>query len=63
METPSPLNPLGVKCIGESGTVVGTPALHSAIIDALAPFGVEHLDLPASPERVWRAIHESRSTS
>ncbi len=63
METPSPLNPLGVKGIGESGTVVGTPALHSAIIDALAPFGVEHLDLPASPERVWRAMHQSRSTS
>jgi carbon-monoxide dehydrogenase large subunit len=56
METPTPLNPLGVKGIGESGTVVATPALHSAIIDALAPFGVVHLDLPASPERVWRAI-------
>jgi len=56
METPTPLNPLGVKGIGESGTVVATPALHSAIIDALAPFGVVHLDLPAAPERVWRAI-------
>ena len=61
METPSPLNPLGVKGIGESGTVVGTPALHSAIIDALSPFGVVHLDLPASPERVWRAIGGGRS--
>ncbi|MGB8861653.1 MAG: molybdopterin cofactor-binding domain-containing protein, partial [Ilumatobacteraceae bacterium] len=58
METPTPLNPLGVKGIGESGTVVATPALHSAIIDALAPFGVTHLDLPAAPERVWRAIHD-----
>jgi len=47
---------LGVKGIGESGTVVATPALHSAILDALAPFGVVHLDLPASPERVWRAL-------
>lgn len=57
METPSPLNPLGVKGIGESGTVVGTPALQSAVLDALSPYGVEHLDLPYSPERVWRAIH------
>ena len=57
METPTPHNPLGVKGIGESGTVVGTPALHSAIVDALAPFGVEHIDLPAAPERVWRAMH------
>jgi aerobic carbon-monoxide dehydrogenase large subunit len=57
METPSPLNPLGVKGVGESGTVVGTPALQSAVIDALRPYGVEHLDLPCTPERVWRAIH------
>lgn len=56
METPSPLNPLGVKGIGESGTVVGTAAIQSAVIDALRPFGVEHLDLPCTPERVWRAI-------
>ena len=56
METPSPHNPLGAKGIGESGTVVGTPALHSAVLDALRLFGVEHLDLPCSPERVWRAL-------
>ncbi len=56
METPSPLNPLGVKGVGESGTVVGTPALHSAVLDALAPFGVEHLDLPLTPEKIWRAL-------
>ncbi|MEZ5259821.1 MAG: molybdopterin cofactor-binding domain-containing protein, partial [Ilumatobacteraceae bacterium] len=56
MQTPSPLNPLGVKGIGESGTVVGTPALQSAVLDALAPFGVEHLDMPYTPERVWRAM-------
>jgi aerobic carbon-monoxide dehydrogenase large subunit len=49
METPSPFNPLGVKGIGESGTVVGTPALHSAVLDALRPHGVDHLDLPCSP--------------
>jgi len=56
METPSPWNPLGVKGVGESGTVVATPAMQSAVLDALAPFGVEHLDLPYTPERVWRAI-------
>jgi carbon-monoxide dehydrogenase large subunit len=54
--TPSPLNPLGVKGVGESGTVVATPAIHSAVIDALAPYGVGHIDLPLTPERVWRAI-------
>ena len=55
METPSPLNPLGVKGIGESGTVVATPALQSAVIDALRPFGVKHLDFPFTAERVWQA--------
>ena len=60
METPSPLNPLGVKGIGESGTVVATPALQSAVLDALSAFGIEHLDMPYTPERVWRAINESR---
>ena len=51
METPSPWNPLGVKGVGESGTVVGTPALQSAVLDALREFGVEHLDLPYTPAR------------
>jgi carbon-monoxide dehydrogenase large subunit len=55
-ETPSPHNPLGVKGIGESGTIGATPAVHSAVLDALAPFGVRHLDMPATPERVWRAM-------
>ncbi|MCC6436149.1 MAG: xanthine dehydrogenase family protein molybdopterin-binding subunit [Acidimicrobiales bacterium] len=57
METPSPLNPLGVKGVGESGTVVATPALQSAVHDALVPFGVVHLDLPYTSDRVWAAIH------
>lgn len=61
MVTPSPLNPLGVKGIGESGTVVGTPALQSAVLDALTPFGIEHLDLPYTPERVWQAIRAAAS--
>jgi carbon-monoxide dehydrogenase large subunit len=56
METPSPWNPLGVKGVGESGTVVATPALQSAVLDALAHSGVGHLDLPYTPQRVWAAI-------
>lgn len=60
METPTPLNPLGVKGIGESGTIGATPAVHNAVVDALAPFGIRHLDLPLTPERVWRAIAEAR---
>lgn len=55
-ETPTPFNPLGVKGIGESGTVVGTPALQSAIMDALTALGVEHLDLPYTPVRIWEAL-------
>ncbi|MGK2928221.1 MAG: xanthine dehydrogenase family protein molybdopterin-binding subunit [Acidimicrobiales bacterium] len=56
METPTPLNPLGAKGIGESGTIGSTPAVQSAVCDALTPYGVRHLDMPASPERVWQAI-------
>ena len=61
METPSPLNPLGVKGLGESGTVVATPAIHGAVLDALAPMGVDHIDLPLGAERVWQAIDQSVS--
>jgi aerobic carbon-monoxide dehydrogenase large subunit len=56
--TPSPHNPLGVKGVGEAGTIGATPAIANAIIDALEPLGVRHLDLPLTPERVWRAIHQ-----
>jgi carbon-monoxide dehydrogenase large subunit len=56
METPTPNNPLGVKGIGESGTIGATPAVLNAVVDALAPFGVRHVPLPATPERVWRAV-------
>jgi carbon-monoxide dehydrogenase large subunit len=59
METPTPANALGAKGIGESGTIGSTPAVQSAVIDALAPFGVRHLDMPATAERVWRAINQS----
>jgi carbon-monoxide dehydrogenase large subunit len=55
-ETPTDLNPLGVKGIGESGTIGSTPAVQNAVIDALSHLGVTHIELPLSPERVWRAI-------
>jgi carbon-monoxide dehydrogenase large subunit len=56
METPTPINPLGAKGIGESGTIGATPAVQSAVVDAVSHLGVRHVDMPASPERVWRAI-------
>ena len=55
-ETPTPLNPLGAKGIGESAAIGSTPAVQSAVMDALSHLGVRHIDLPLSPERVWRAI-------
>ena len=56
METPTPVNPLGAKGIGESGTIGSTPAVQSAVIDALQHLGVTHIDMPATAEKVWRAI-------
>jgi carbon-monoxide dehydrogenase large subunit len=56
-ETPSPVNPLGVKGIGEAGTIGATPAIVNAIVDALSPYGVKHIDMPARPETVWRLIN------
>ena len=56
-ETPTPRNPLGAKGIGESGTTGSTAAVWNAVVDALHPYGVRHLDMPFTPERVWRAIH------
>ncbi|HEY5154345.1 MAG TPA: molybdopterin cofactor-binding domain-containing protein, partial [Acidimicrobiales bacterium] len=56
METPTPVNPLGAKGVGESGTIGSTPAVQSAVVDALAHLGVRHLDMPATAERVWRAV-------
>jgi aerobic carbon-monoxide dehydrogenase large subunit len=55
-ETPTPLNPLGVKGIGEAATIGSTPAVANAVLDALRTAGVRHLDLPLSAEKVWRAI-------
>jgi aerobic carbon-monoxide dehydrogenase large subunit len=60
-ETPSPTNPLGVKGVGETGTIASPAAVMNAVINGLAPFGVTDIDMPATPERVWRAIEEARS--
>jgi carbon-monoxide dehydrogenase large subunit len=56
MVTRSPLNPLGAKGIGEAGTIGSTPAVHNAVVDALAPYGVRHVDMPCTAEKVWRAL-------
>lgn len=58
--TPSPFNPLGVKGVGEAGTTGGPPAIVNAAIDALLPLGIRHLDMPLTPERLWRAIQDAR---
>jgi aerobic carbon-monoxide dehydrogenase large subunit len=55
-ETPSPTNPLGVKGVGETGTIASPAAVMNAVVDALSPYGVEDVQMPATPERVWRAI-------
>ena len=57
METPTFVNPLGAKGIGESGTIGSTPAVHSAVIDALSHLGVRHIDMPCTPEKVWQAMN------
>lgn len=62
MVTPSPLNPLGTKGVGESGTIIGTAPIMNAVADALAPLGIAHLDMPYTPERVWAAIQAARRT-
>ena len=55
-ETPSPINPLGVKGVGESGTVSAPPAIVNAVLDALSPLRIRHLDMPLTPDKIWRAI-------
>ncbi len=60
MQTPTPRNPLGAKGIGESGTIGSTPAVQSAVIDAVSHLGVRHIDMPTTPERVWQAINSTK---
>jgi carbon-monoxide dehydrogenase large subunit len=59
--TPSPVNPMGVKGVGEAGTIASTPCMVNAVCDALAPLGVRHIDMPLKPERVWKAIAGGQS--
>ncbi|MCW2845432.1 MAG: xanthine dehydrogenase family protein molybdopterin-binding subunit [Nocardioides sp.] len=58
-QTPTPLNPLGAKGIGESATIGSTPAVQNAVVDAISHLGVRHVDLPCTPERVWTAIRQA----
>jgi len=58
---PCKTNPLGVKGIGESGTIGAPPTVINAVIDALSPLGVEHIDMPATPARVWEAIAHAKA--
>lgn len=58
-ETPSPHNPLGVKGVAESGTIGATPAIANAIVDALAPFGVDHVEMPMTDRKVWHAMQDA----
>jgi carbon-monoxide dehydrogenase large subunit len=60
-EIPATTNPIGVKGIGESGTIGAPPTVINAIIDALKPLGVNRIDMPATPMRVWQAIQEART--
>jgi len=60
-QTPTPRNPLGAKGIGESGTIGSTPAVHNAVVDAVAHLGVRHIDMATTPERVWAAISAARA--
>ncbi|MCS7312288.1 MAG: glyceraldehyde dehydrogenase subunit alpha [Acidobacteria bacterium] len=59
-ETPSPHHPLGCKGVGETGTIAATAAVANAVMDALRPLGIRHLDMPFTPERVWRAIRQAQ---
>lgn len=60
LETPSPLNDLGAKGIGESGTIGATPAVQNAVVDALSHVGIRHIDMPCTPQRVWEALKRNR---
>jgi aerobic carbon-monoxide dehydrogenase large subunit len=60
--TPSPTNELGVKGIGEAGTIASSAAIINAVCDALSPFGIKHVDMPASPDRIWKLIHSANGS-
>src|SRR5207244_9066947 len=56
--TPSPVNPLGVKGVGEAGTIGCSPAVVNSVVDALSPLGVRHIDMPLTPEKIWKLIQK-----
>jgi carbon-monoxide dehydrogenase large subunit len=58
--TPSPVNPMGIKGAGETGTIASTAAVANAVMDALAPLGISHLDMPLTPARIWAAIQAGK---
>ncbi|MCB0194157.1 MAG: molybdopterin-dependent oxidoreductase [Anaerolineae bacterium] len=58
-ETPSPVNPMGIKGAGEAGTIASAQAVVNAVVDALAPYGIKHIDMPLTPQKVWEAIHSN----
>ncbi len=58
-ETLTPVNPLGAKGVGESGALAAPPAVVNAVMDALAPLGVRHIDMPLTPEKIWRAMQDA----
>jgi carbon-monoxide dehydrogenase large subunit len=60
-ETPTPVNPLGAKGVGEAGTIGSTPAIVNAVVDALSPFGVTHIDMPLKPEKIWRLCRGTKA--
>ena len=59
--TPTPVNPLGVKGVGEAGTIGASPAVVNSVVDALSPLGVRHLDMPLTPEKLWKVIAAGRN--
>ncbi len=60
VEAPSPTNPMGVKGVGETGTIASTAAVVNAVVDALSPYGITDVQMPAKPEKVWRAIQDAK---
>jgi len=61
VETPSPTNPLGAKGVGESGCIGAPPAIVNAVLDALAPLGINTIDMPLKPDKIWALVQEARN--
>jgi len=59
--TPSPVNPLGAKGVGEAGTIGATPAMVNSVVDALSPLGVTHIDMPMTSEKIWKLFQGSKA--